>query len=166
MFWFLHYEQLLHYSELAALFSGTAAFRVSPGVVSVWASFSWGCGRGAPGNASAWGSRGQKTLKVRTERTMRLTAVTQTCSMTCSRQRLIMMRCIHSTMLTKMFIFSSWRTTSVYFWLLTISRDLPYLLQMLFKFNHAYTSVDVRLLFYTYSLPFMLKQDTETLWDT
>ncbi len=36
------------------------------------------------------------------------------------------------------------RTTPVYFWLLTISRDCTYLLQMLFKCDHVFTLVDVR----------------------
>lgn len=73
MLYFWYYEQLLHYSALVALLIATAVLRVSPGVVSVWASSSSGCGRGAPGNASASGSRGQKTLKVRTEGMMGLT---------------------------------------------------------------------------------------------
>ncbi len=42
----------------------------------------------------------------------------------------------------------SWKTIPVYFWPLTISRDCTYL-QMLFKFNHVRTLVDLRLNFST-----------------
>ncbi len=55
--------------------------------------------------------------------------------------------------------FKNKRYIPVYFWLFTMSRDLPYLLQMLLKFDHVYTLVDLRL----HLLPFMLKQEMETL---
>lgn len=77
MFYLWDYEQRLHYSALVALLIAAAVLRVSPGAASVWVSSSWGCGRGAPGNASASGSRGQKTLQVRTEGTARLTGLTR-----------------------------------------------------------------------------------------
>ncbi len=55
------------------------------------------------------------------------------------------------------------RTMPVYFWFPTISRDRPYLLQMMLKFNHVYTSVDLRLHFKPHTLPFISKQGIETL---
>ncbi len=51
----------------------------------------------------------------------------------------------------------------VYVYFLTISSDCPYLLQMLLKFNHACTLVDLRLIYKPHSLPFLMKQGVETL---
>ncbi len=39
----------------------------------------------------------------------------------------------------------NYRTSPVYFWLLIISRDRPYLQQMFLKFDHVYALVDLRL---------------------
>ncbi len=53
---------------------------------------------------------------------------------------------------------------TVYVWLLTSSRDRPYLLQMmLLKFGHVFTLLDLRLHFKPQSLPFVLKQGKETV---
>ena len=51
-------------------------FCVSPGAASVWASSSSGFDRGAPGNASALGSRGRKTLQGEERATVRSTGPT------------------------------------------------------------------------------------------
>ncbi len=61
--------------------------------------------------------------------------------------------------------FRASRTIPVYFWLLTVSRDRPYLLQILLKFDHVFTLVDLRLLFWT-PVTAILKQGIETLSDT
>ncbi len=59
---------------------------------------------------------------------------------------------------------NSLRTLPAYIWLLTISRDRPYLLQMLLlKFAHVYTLADLDCIFKPHSLPFKLKQGIETL---
>lgn len=59
---------LVVYSALVELLNAAAELCFSPGAASVWTSSSSGCGRGAPGNASASGNRGRKTLKERTRR--------------------------------------------------------------------------------------------------
>ncbi len=53
----------------------------------------------------------------------------------------------------------------LFFLLLTISRDRPYHLQMLRKFVHVYTLVDLRCIFKPHLLLFRLKLGMKTLKD-